>query len=68
VLGNPQMRAGAPGHVRAAAVAKSAQARGRAAGVLPYLDAARRSRSAHPARASRGADQSRRADAVGKGI
>ena len=42
VLGNPRLRAGAPDQARAAAAAKSAQARARAADVLPYLDAARR--------------------------
>ena len=42
VLGNPRLRAGAPEQARAAAAAKSAQARARAADVLPYLDAARR--------------------------
>ena len=42
VLGNPRLRAGAPEQARAAAAAKSVQARGRAADVLPYLDAARR--------------------------
>ena len=42
VLGNPRLLAGAPDHARAAAAAKSAQARARAADVLPYLDAARR--------------------------
>jgi len=41
-LGNPQLRSGAPEHARAAAAAKSAQARARAADVLPYLEAARR--------------------------
>ena len=41
-LGNPQLRAGAPEHARAAAAAKGAQARARAADVLPYLEAARR--------------------------
>jgi len=41
-LGNPQLRSGTPGHARAAAAAKSAQARARAADVLPYLEAARR--------------------------
>ena len=40
VLGNPRLRAGAPEHARAAAAAKSAQARARAADVLPHLDAA----------------------------
>ena len=42
VLGNPRLRAGAPDQARAAAAAKSAQARARAADVLPYVDAARR--------------------------
>ena len=42
VLGNPRLRAGSPDQARAAAAAKSAQARARAADVLPYLDAARR--------------------------
>ena len=42
VLGNPRLRAGAPEQARAAAAAKSMQARARAADVLPYLDAARR--------------------------
>ena len=42
VLGNPRLRAGTPDQARAAAAAKSAQARARAADVLPYLDAARR--------------------------
>ena len=41
-LGNPQLRFGAPEHARAAAAAKSVQARTRAADVLPYLEAARR--------------------------
>lgn len=41
-LGNPQLRAGAPEHARAAAAVKSAQARTRAADVLPYIEAARR--------------------------
>ncbi len=41
-LGNPQLRSGAPEHARAAAAAKSRQARTRAANVLPYLEAARR--------------------------
>ncbi len=40
VLGNPRLRAGAPEYARAAAAAKSAQARARAADVLPPLDAA----------------------------
>jgi len=42
VLGNPRLRAGTPDQARAASAAKSAQARARAADVLPYLDAARR--------------------------
>ncbi len=42
VLGNPLLRAGTPDQARAASAAKSAQARARAADVLPYLDAARR--------------------------
>ncbi len=42
VLGNPRLRAGTPDQARAASAAKSAQARTRAADVLPYLDAARR--------------------------
>jgi len=42
VLGNPRLRAGTPDQARAAATAKSVQARARAADVLPYLDAARR--------------------------
>ena len=42
VLGNPRLRAGTPDQARAAAAAKSVQARARAADVLPYLDAARR--------------------------
>ena len=42
VLGNPRLCAGAPDQARAAAAAKSTQARARAADVLPYLDAARR--------------------------
>ncbi len=41
-LGNPQLRSGTPEHARAAAAAKSTQARARAADVLPYLEAARR--------------------------
>jgi DNA invertase Pin-like site-specific DNA recombinase len=41
-LGNPQLRAGTPEHARAAAAAKSTQARARAADVVPYIDAARR--------------------------
>jgi len=41
VLGNPRLQAGAPEQARTAAAAKSAQARARAADVLPYLDAAR---------------------------
>ncbi len=41
-LGNPRLRAGAPGHARAAAAAKGAQARARAADVRPCVDAARR--------------------------
>ena len=42
VLGNPRLRAGSPDQARAAAAAKSAQARARATDVAPYLDAARR--------------------------
>ena len=40
-LGNPLLRAGSPKLARAAAAAKSAQARTRAADVLPDLEAAR---------------------------
>ena len=42
VLGNPQLRSGTPDAARAAAAVKSAQARARAADVVPYIDAARR--------------------------
>jgi len=42
VLGNPQLRAGTPDMARAAAAAKSAQARARTADVVPYIEAARR--------------------------
>jgi len=42
VLGNPRLRTGRPDQARAAAAVKSAQARARAADVLPYLEAARR--------------------------
>ncbi len=42
VLGNPRLRAGSPEQAWVAVAAKSAQARARAADVLPYLDAARR--------------------------
>ena len=42
VLGNPQLRAGTPDQARAAAAAKSKQARTWAADVLPYLEAAHR--------------------------
>jgi hypothetical protein len=39
-LGNPQLRSGTPEHARAAAAAKSTQARARAADVVPYIEAA----------------------------
>jgi len=42
VLGNPRLRAGTPDMARAAAAAKSAQARARAADVVPCIEAARR--------------------------
>ncbi len=41
-LGNPKLRAGTSEHARAAAAAKSRQARVRALDVLPYVEAARR--------------------------
>jgi len=41
-LGNPQLRSGAPEQARAAATAKSMQARARAADIIPYVEAARK--------------------------
>lgn len=41
-LGNPNLQAGTSEHARAAAAAKSRQARARALDVLPYIEAARR--------------------------
>ncbi|RYF11027.1 MAG: recombinase family protein [Deltaproteobacteria bacterium] len=41
-LGNPQLRSGAPEQARAAAAAKSMQARARAADIIPYVEAARK--------------------------
>jgi DNA invertase Pin-like site-specific DNA recombinase len=45
-LGNPRLRAGAPGQARAAAAARSARARGRAADLLPLVEQARRAGAA----------------------
>jgi len=42
VLGNPRLHAGTPDMARAAAAAKSAQARARTADMVPHIEAARR--------------------------
>jgi len=42
VLGTPRLRAGTPDMARAAAAAKSAQARARTGDVVPYIEVARR--------------------------